>query len=1223
MSLTRELEDLYYSSQYEAVITRVRPIWFAEVNTDEPSLLAWQALAFEVRCCYQLEKLLEVEDSQSSLIKFGSAYLDYLNQTNLLKSQQILSELSQKFSNILPLRAITLRFKIESNKLQAQVFLPESQQLVKEFNNDANALEVLMHNYQIAEQTWQAFNTGKLYLTALQKNEHSPLRYFEEKVRISAFLISVEHFVETEKALADLLFQKTQMTKRGRARAYFYLGHISQRSASNTESKKAAFRQYSQEVANRFFHLAFTENKQERDKVAKILNQTIQRLLHGEFDYSTSIPRYKETKPDLTEQSSSKWIDYGSAMAREGNASEARIAYLKASYLSIEQGNSQEAIKAIHYLLPEHLSSLTANEITILFRAWEDKFGTLDQPQKKLDKELRRIRLLTLRYIVEGQYQCGARLLGNLLFSHQFLNNVPKDELRDAFYRLGNFSYWAGLYELSAKAWDVCYEMLSEASLKEQIKNLLQLDKVCSFSKYVECKESSEPITLHESFIQLELILNKFAISQDARAIWLLANDISKKLSNTETYQLKNISATHYQIFEQAYQLIKEYMGASEEFTPFASGVARNAAKVEFVGAYPEWGKLWREIIYDLQERAKSGSFNDTVLSFDTEREISKLIGDWQHETRSAARAVLAFLKQRENPDIAGYCIEIMHSLHRGDRLLDAAIMANLGIESLKFTRRRMETEVSREAFFIERFFIYHQALEFIETCLSIPELTLEVKYFFASIYWSLSEGFKARYFFDTPLIKDTELKPKIQQAYEQDEKLFFEFASALMEQYGANTDNLPDFDSVLKAVQPLLQNQSCLLNKIDAELPLQYQLQIKSLSIFEAQQLLDNETALLVIVAHPRLQDEYGGLLLIRKEQVDFVSLSVFRYEQDILQPMYASWQRNQNQNNTLSGLGFLYRTLIEPFEQALQAIQHLIISPSGTFNNVPFAALWNEQNQQYLVEKLGITVIPSGQLLPLFSRNQVVFNQGQALLALHPIGTSGKQLPKSEAFIKLPGKVKSELSDLKAFQPYAEQEYIALRKHWQGELKVMASKSLNLESAEPLTKTKLLKFMSSASLIHLSMHGIFSQVDTFNTSVILVPSANEDYDLIFPKDIAALDLTKNYLIIVNACQVGQSYAPHTKGEDRWLSRLGEFTGFPRAFFEAGTRSIIAALDNIPAVATGVFAEKFYEMLNYNVPIWKALAQTQREFIKGENSFKDFQHPRFWGLYLLLGSWN
>ncbi len=1157
MSLTRELEDLYCSNQYEAVITRVRPIWFAEVNADEPSPLAWQAIAFEVRCCYQLEKSLEVENFQSPLIKFGGAYLDYLNEINLPTTQQILSELSQRFSDILPLRSITLRCKIESNKLQAQLFLPESQQLVVDFKNDAGALEVLMHNYQIAEQSWQAFNTGKRYLTALQQNEHSPLRYFEEKVRISAFLIRVEHFAETEQALADLLSQTTQTTKRGRAWAYFYLGHISQLSASNTESKKAAFRQYNQEVGNRFFHLALTENKQGRDKAAKILDQTIQRLLHSEFDYSTSIPRYKETKPNFTEQSPSKWIDYGLAMAREGNAPEARIAYLKASYISIEQGNPQEAIKAIHYLLPEHLSSLAANEITTLFQAWEDKFGELSKPHKELDEELRRIRLLALRYFVEGQYTRGAELLVNFLFkNHQLSENVPKEELRDAFYRLGNFSYWAGLYELSAKAWDICYEMLSEASLKEQIKKLLQLDKIRSFSKYVGGKASSYSISLDESFIQLELIMNKFAISQDARAIWLLATDISEKLSNTETYQLKNISASHYQTFEQAYQLIKEYMGASEGFTPFASGVARNAVKVEFVGAYPEWGKLWREIIYDLQERAKFGSFSDKVLSFDTEREISKLIGDWQHETRSAARAVLAFLKQRENPDIAGYCIDMMHSLHRGDRLLDAAIMANLGIESLKFTRRRMETEVSREAFFIQRFFIYHQALEFVETCLGIPELAPEAKHFFASIYWNISEGLKARYFFDTPLVKDPELKPKIQQTYEQDEKLFFEFASTLMEQYGADTDNLPNFDSVLKAVQSLLQKQSHFLNKIDTELPLQYQLQIKSLNIFEAQQLLDDETALLAIVAHPRLQDEYGGLLLIRKEQVDFVSLSVFRYEQDILQPMYASWQKNQDKDkdNTLSGLGFLYCTLIKPFEQALQNIKNLIISPSGAFNNVPFAALWNEKNEQFLVEKLGITVIPSGQLLPLFSRNQAVFNQGQALLALHPIGTSGKQLPKSEAFINLPGRVQSELSNLKAFEPYAEQEYIALRKHWQGELKVMTSKALNLESAELLTKTKLLNFMQSASLIHLSMHGIFSQVDTFNTSVILVPSENEDYDLIFPKDIAALDLTKNYLIIVNACQVGQSYAPHTKGEDRWLSRLGEFTGFPRAFFEAGT---------------------------------------------------------------------
>lgn len=613
----RDIEDLYYSARYETVISMVHPIWFAEINTNKPLSQAWQAIAFEVRCCYQLEKSLEAENLESPLIKFGCAYLDYLNKNNLLQTQQILSELSQSFPGILPLRASTLHCKFNINKLQSQAFLPDSEQLVKDFNNHADALEILMQNYLTVNQNDKAFEIGNRYLSALQKNGHSLLRYFEEKVRISAFLIALGNLEQTEQALADLLSQKTQITGRGRALAYFFLGNIAQLLANNTESKKTIFRQYNNEVGNRFFNLALAEDEQGQNKASKTINETIKRLLDSKFDYSTSIPRYQETKPDATNRNISKWIDYGLSMAREGNASEAGAAYLEAYHLSVEQENSGEAVKAIHYLLPEHLSLFSNDERTALFQAWEDKFGELSQFHSEPDRELRKIRLLALQYVVEEQYTRGAELLNNFLSkNHQILNNIPKDELIDTFYRLGNFSYWAGLYELSAKAWDSCYEKISESAIREPIRKLLQLDKISRFSKYVVGKTSSEAMILDESFPKLEQILNNFAISKDVRAIWLLATDISKELSQAESAQLKKLSKSHYQTFEKAYRLLRKCMGSSQDYAPFASGVARNAARVEFVGAYPKWGKLWREIIYYLRERANSGSFADRVLSF-------------------------------------------------------------------------------------------------------------------------------------------------------------------------------------------------------------------------------------------------------------------------------------------------------------------------------------------------------------------------------------------------------------------------------------------------------------------------------------------------------------------------------------------------------------------------------------------------------------------------------
>lgn len=1263
----RKIEDLYYSDSYETVIERVNPIWLAEIEADEPSLQAWISITYEVRCCYQLERPLTIGNSESPLTKFARAYLDFLNKINLADTLECLSELSQRFNHILSLRAVGLRCKFEKEKSQARKFIGDSEQLVREFDYAADALEILMHNYLTIDDNLKAFEIGNRYLNALQQNNHSPLRYFEEKVRVSAFQIALGKFVETEKVLAELLAQKTHVTSRGRALTYFFLANIAQRLAGNTESKQKDFRQYSQEAAHRFFELARSENEKGRGKVVKILNKTIQNFFDSEFDFSTSVPRYKAVLPEAAEDNPTKWIDYGLAMAREGNAPEASKAYLKAYNLSVEQGNSKEGIKAIHHLLPEHSSLFNRDEIAAIFQAWQDKFGTFDRSKLEAVWELRRIRVLALQDIVNEQYKSGAKLLGNFLFEEHFLlDNIPQDEILDTFYRLGFDSYWAGLYETAAKAWDNCYERLSEDSLREQIKNLLQLDKTRRFSKYAGNKQQSQSKTLNESFTQLEQALKTFAISQDVRALWLQVTDMSAQLSKAQSYQLKNLAVSQYQTFERAYKKIKDSMANSEEFVPFAAGVAKIAARVEFIEAYSGWGKFWRDIIHYLRERASSSSFKERVLSFDTEREISKFIGDCEHETRSAARAVKVFL-EAGNPDIAGYCMEMMHSLHRSGRFMDAAIMANLGIESLKFTRRRMQQKVSREEFFIERFFIYHQALEFIETCLkdSGKEVTIFVTYllacefikkrlcrlgtlllqdlrlrkleffsetinFFASVYWNISEGFKARYFFDKPLIVDNRLKQEIQNEYERDEEQFFKFALTFMEHY-ANSDDksFPSFESVWRKVQSVLQENSNSSNQTNAELPLQYQLQIKGFSIFDAQESLPDKTALLVIVAHPRLEDEYGGILLVTKEQVKFAPLAVFRYEQDIVQPMYESWGKKFNQNSELdnsdrsySRLGFLYRALIPAFEQDLEKIEHLIISPSGSFNNVPFPALWDEQNKQHLIEKLGITVVPSGQLIPIFSQDKAVLNKQQALLLLALCPDGSPKIPENQVN-KLPRQIKYKLENLQSFELYAKKEYDAIDKRWQGKLKVISSKSINIESAELLTKTKLLNFMPSANVVYLSMHGIFSYSNPFDTSLLLVPGDNQEADFIYPEDIAALDLRKTYLVMLNSCQVGQSFAPHSNVEELWLSRLGEFTGFPRAFLEAGVHSIIGATNDVPAVATGAFADSFSSKLNENIPLWKALAQTLREFIKGEKGFEEFKHPQYWGFYLLLGAWK
>ena len=108
--------------------------------------------------------------------------------------------------------------------------------------------------------------------------------------------------------------------------------------------------------------------------------------------------------------------------------------------------------------------------------------------------------------------------------------------------------------------------------------------------------------------------------------------------------------------------------------------------------------------------------------------------------------------------------------------------------------------------------------------------------------------------------------------------------------------------------------------------------------------------------------------------------------------------------------------------------------------------------------------------------------------------------------------------------------------------------------------------------------------------------------------EEIEALDLDVD-LVVLSACEtaVGESF--YSEG----------IVGLTNSFFIAGARSVISTLWPVDDQATAVFMSSFYDNINNTDSIVLALADTKREFIKGEHG-DEYKKPYYWAPFVYYG---
>ena len=288
------------------------------------------------------------------------------------------------------------------------------------------------------------------------------------------------------------------------------------------------------------------------------------------------------------------------------------------------------------------------------------------------------------------------------------------------------------------------------------------------------------------------------------------------------------------------------------------------------------------------------------------------------------------------------------------------------------------------------------------------------------------------------------------------------------------------------------------------------------------------------------------------------------------------------------------LYDWLIAPAEDEgwLNSIDTLVFVLDGAFRNVPMAALYDQQTEQFLVEKFAIAVTFGDLEIPQERPNKD-FRILAAGLSKDPV------LP--------PDPVNPSQEDIFGPLTYVQNEITQIPN------KIDRSPTVFLDSNFRETEVKRAMRSSDYNVVHLATHGEFGFTRNETYLVAAAETQNDDNKINASKikldSFDTLLTTRNrtplQLLILSACETA-------RGDDR------EVLGIAGLAVQTEARTTLATLWNINDRATSNLMTDFYnELSGQGITKAKALQKSQISLLKAG------YRPSVWSPYLMVGDWR
>ncbi|BAY60264.1 TPR repeat protein [Calothrix brevissima NIES-22] len=279
------------------------------------------------------------------------------------------------------------------------------------------------------------------------------------------------------------------------------------------------------------------------------------------------------------------------------------------------------------------------------------------------------------------------------------------------------------------------------------------------------------------------------------------------------------------------------------------------------------------------------------------------------------------------------------------------------------------------------------------------------------------------------------------------------------------------------------------------------------------------------------------------------------------------------------------LYDWIIRPFaaDLELNKVTTLVFIQDGFLRSVPMAALYNRENQKYLVQTYAVATTPSLRLTTPKLRDRSL---QKALI----LGVTETATIEGKTFAKLTA-VNDEISTIQNIFPQ--------------------SQPLVNENFVPEKFQQTLK-KSTYPIVHIASHAQFGIIpeDTF------IVTGNNKKLTISQLETALRNLNSKpdrvELLALTACQTAV-------GDDRAT------LGLAGVALQVGVKSAIASLWNVNDQSTSELVKAFYtNYRNAGMTIAQALQTAQIRMIDAKTQGLNplYEHPAYWAAMIAIGNW-
>ena len=328
--------------------------------------------------------------------------------------------------------------------------------------------------------------------------------------------------------------------------------------------------------------------------------------------------------------------------------------------------------------------------------------------------------------------------------------------------------------------------------------------------------------------------------------------------------------------------------------------------------------------------------------------------------------------------------------------------------------------------------------------------------------------------------------------------------------------------------------------------------------------------------------------------------------------------YDRNVKTLATLSG-----SRVFEPLRKAIGKAKHILVSPDGDLNLVPFEALAGPSGR-YLVEDFAFTYLSSGR--DLLRRSSVAPGSAPVLVADPDFGNSVGHLGQNPVAAR----------SVTATRNFSD-TYFAPLSATAEEVNVIRGM---FPSAKVLSKTSAreseLKLIASPKFLHIATHGFFvenpvglvgrgadgtrgavpsiAQRNPLLRSGLALAGANtrkigDDDGILTALEVTGLDLRGSRLVVLSACDTGVGEVKTGEG----------VFGLRRAFRLAGAESLVMSLWPVSDQVTKELMSGYYRNLKQGLGRGDSLRRVQLEMLAKPTR----RHPFHWASFIQAGEWG